>query len=370
MPAKSMLANCFEYLGGNNKPYFTTMTLTFQNITHRYGGNLVLDSLTLEAKAGEITCLLGASGSGKSTLLRLAAGLEPLQEGSIDIDGKTVAIPGDEPSPERRPVGLMFQENALFPHKTVGENVGFGLNHLSKEKRRVEVGDLLESVGLAGFGKRYPHTLSGGQQQRVALARSLAPQPKIFLMDEPYASIDAALRKSLGESARQTLKRRNAATILVTHDPNEAMEMADLIAVLDRGKIIQAANPQELYEKPCDPRVAEMFGNAQRVDAVVCKGGFETGYGLIHAEVTGFDLKQTCELVIRPAGLTIARRESSPLKVVDVRFVGSGWIVYLLLESDSVSSSMPLRVYLNDRPDFGEGQGVELTACSKEFFAF
>src|SRR5690606_5202233 len=164
------------------------MSLAFRNVGHSYGSHRVLSGVTLEARPGEILCLLGASGSGKTTLLRLAAGLEPLQEGSIELDGAVLATPGRDVAPERRAFGMVFQDHALFPHLTVAENIAFGLAGRPKDEIARTVAGRLAAVGLAGFEARYPHTLSGGQQQRVALARALAPSPAAMLLDEPFAS--------------------------------------------------------------------------------------------------------------------------------------------------------------------------------------
>jgi len=344
------------------------MSLEYQNVTHSYGKNTVLRSLSLTAKAGEITCLFGASGSGKSTLLRLAAGLEPLQEGSISVEGEVMAMPGKEPPPEARPVGLMFQENALFPHMNVAQNIAFGLGR-SAVKKEALVGELLQSVGLPGFEKRYPHTLSGGQQQRIALARSLAPKPKILLMDEPYASIDSTLRRTLREAARQTLKQNKTTTILVTHDPAEAMEMADVIAVLDAGNIVQFAPPQTLYGRPEKAEVAALFGDAQVVEADALDGGYMCAYGLIVPARGLQDHRGHCKLVVRPTGLEIKKDKASELKVVDLRFNGNGHLAYLA-PKDPPPSLSPLRVLIDDAMVLDVGDKVSVRARDKDFFIF
>ena len=345
------------------------MTLTFQNISHAYGDNAVLKNVNLEAKAGEITCLLGPSGGGKSTMLRLAAGLEPLQAGEILVDGETLATPGDEPAPEDRPVGLMFQENALFPHMTLAENIAFGLEGKTRAEKEAIASSLLKSIGLPDFESRYPHTLSGGQQQRVALARSLAPKPRVLLMDEPYASIDSTLRRSLRESARRTLKESGTTTILVTHDPSEAMEMADVIAVLDAGKIVQAATPKELYENPVDPTVAGLFGNAQTIPALCTETGYLTDYGSIGCPKADTSERKNCTLVVRPSGLTLEKVEEASLRIADIRFVGSSWLVFLL-PVEAAPSLAPLRVSVPNVDNLGVGDNVRLSAASREFFVF
>ncbi len=347
------------------------MSLRFINISHAYQDAQVLDHLSLTAQAGEITCLLGPSGGGKSTLLRLAAGLETVQTGSIELDGKLLASAATNPPPEKRPIGLMFQENALFPHMTVTENIAFGLNDLPKPKQQQRVESLLEMAGMALFKQRYPHQLSGGEQQRIALLRSLAPQPQVILMDEPYASIDITLRRSMREAARHTLKQMGATTILVTHDPSEAMEMADMIAVLDHGKILQAGTPQTIYEQPVAPSVAALFGDAQLLDAGITGQGFHTAYGDIQApmQATQPNTNEHCQLAIRPNGLRLEKNSHSPLEIIDMRYIGEGWIAFLLPER-ARPSTKPLRVALTQSTTFKITDRVSLHANAEGFYSF
>ena len=248
------------------------MSLEFQGVGHRYGRDEVLKGVTLTAKQGEITCLLGASGSGKSTLLRLAAGLERIQAGEIRLDGGVLSKPGIDPPPERRPVGLVFQDQVLFPHKTALDNVAFGLRELDPRQRRIVAQANLDAVGLGGFSKRYPDTLSGGQQQRVALARALAPAPRVMLLDEPFANVDATLRRSLREDARRALRKSGSIAVIVTHDPDEALELADRIAVMDSGRIVQIDTPDAIWRQPKGRAVAGLFGEAQHLARQGCSG--------------------------------------------------------------------------------------------------
>ncbi|MEO1481130.1 MAG: ABC transporter ATP-binding protein [Myxococcota bacterium] len=342
------------------------MSLKFENISHAYGDVLVLSELDLDVKAGEITCLLGPSGGGKSTLLRLAAGLEILQAGRIEIDGQVYSSPDETVVPERRPIGMMFQDNALFPHMTVGENVAFGLARWPAAKRRTRVESLLHLVGCDALATRYPHQLSGGQQQRVALVRSLAPEPRVLLMDEPYASVDISLRRTLREAARQTLKRDGTTALLVTHDPSEAMEMADTIVVLDAKRILQRGPPQDLYERPAAATVAGLFGDAQRLRARRTDRGFETDFGVI----AGDEGKAgECELVIRPDGLALTKDDNASAVITDLRFVGESWLAFLRPRA-SEGPVEPLRVTIRRADAWQVEDPVSLSRAGKGFFVF
>lgn len=254
------------------------MSLEFRAVSHSYDGAApVLSDVTLAAKAGKITCLLGPSGCGKTTLMKLAAGILPLQHGIISLQGQTLAEPKRSPPPEQRPVGVVFQEGALFAHMTVAQNIGFGLPRSAKKDQKINA--LLDQVGLSNFADRYPHMLSGGQQQRVALARALAPQPSVLLLDEPFANIDIQLRKVLRQQTRAMLKDTQRVVMLVTHDPEEALEMADEIAVLSRGSVLQAGPPQRLYDAPTNLAVATLIGEAQPLTGTLLDSGIETVFG-------------------------------------------------------------------------------------------
>ncbi|MFN4239959.1 MAG: ABC transporter ATP-binding protein [Erythrobacter cryptus] len=251
------------------------MSLEFRHIAHAYGPVRALEDITLAAPAGEITCLLGASGCGKSTLLGLAAGLLRVQQGEIRLDGALLADPRRNPPPEARPVGLVFQDGALFPHMSVAANIAFGL----PKARRDEVEGWLAQVGLAGLGERYPHELSGGQQQRAALARAMAPGPRVLLMDEPFASVDIVLRRALRRECRNLLRAAGATVVLVTHDPAEALDIGDRIAVMERGRIVQFGTPQELHEAPASAAVGAIFSGAQIVAARRVGEGLVSAFG-------------------------------------------------------------------------------------------
>jgi len=346
------------------------MSLSFANLSHAYGNTPVLHGLSLKLNPNEITCLLGPSGSGKSTLLRLAAGLESVQSGRIELGGKVLASAEFNPPPEQRSVGLMFQDNALFPNMSVADNIGFGLTEVNASKRRQRIDELLAMIGLQAYAKRLPHQLSGGQQQRVTLARALAAKPQVLLMDEPYASIDVTLRRSLREAARQTLKSSQTTSVLVTHDPHEAMEMADVIAVLDHGRIMQTGTPRELFERPASVEVAKLFGAAQTLKAQPDQGGIRTSYGKITIEPDRCsDLDNICCAVVRPEGLRVARDKNSNLRVRDLRFIGDAWLAYLLPE-DTSAAMEPLRVLTQHPTSLQLGDPVSVSANTAGFYTF
>ena len=311
------------------------MALEFRNVSHRYGGQEVLRQVSLSAQAAEITCLLGPSGSGKSTLLRLAAGLERLQAGSIHLDGDVLSEPGREPPPELRPVGMVFQDHVLFPHKTVRENVAFGLGGLAPDERQRVVERCLSDVELQTFAGRYPDTLSGGQQQRVALARALAPRPQVMLLDEPFANVDATLRRALREQTRRTLRRTSHVSLVVTHDPDEALELADRIVVLGRGRVLQAGTPAELWRQPETLEVAEMFGQAQHLPGTAAGGVVYTRFGRFEWSRTALPEGEV-DVVARPNAIALRRpgRVDEAPRIDDIRFLGDRYFLLLRRDDD------------------------------------
>ncbi len=246
-----------------------------------FGTHSVLADLDLDVPAGSLTAILGPSGSGKTTLLRLLAGFETLDCGTIRIGEQVIDAAGTHVHPEHRKIGYVPQEGGLFPHLTVEANVAFGL---SRAARRQGVANLLDMVGLGELARRYPHQLSGGQQQRVALARALAIKPEIVLLDEPFASLDAHQRSSVREDVGRILRESSATTLLVTHDQDEALSLADLVAVLRNGKIAQCAPPQELYTWPVDDELARFIGEANVIAGVLDGMLVDTPLGKLTAQ--------------------------------------------------------------------------------------
>jgi iron(III) transport system ATP-binding protein len=251
--------------------------LAVSGLHKAFGAHPVLTGLELDVPAGAFTAILGPSGSGKTTLLRLLAGFEQADAGTITIGGRIVDGPGCHIPPERRKIGYVPQEGALFPHLTVAHNVGFGLP--ARERRGGRTAELLETVGLAGLGARYPHQLSGGQQQRVALARALAIRPEVVLLDEPFASLDAHMRASVRSDVQRICQQAGTTAILVTHDQDEALSLAHRIAVLRDGKIVQYAAPQDLYARPADAALARFVGDANLLDGQLTDAALAAGDG-------------------------------------------------------------------------------------------
>lgn len=241
--------------------------LEVQSLTRSFAGRTVVSDVSLQVAAGQVMCLLGPSGCGKSTTLRMIAGVESPEAGRILIDGQPVFGPGVNLAPEARGVGLMFQDFALFPHLTVAGNVAFGLAG-DKAAKQARVDELLEKVNLSGFGGKHPHELSGGEQQRVALIRALAPRPRVMLMDEPFSGLDNRLRDGIRDATLQVLKAEGAAVLLVTHEPEEAMRMADEIALMRGGQVVQRGAPYNIYNTPVDLEAAAFFSDINVIRGV------------------------------------------------------------------------------------------------------
>lgn len=291
------------------QPVEAPAALALESVTHRYGRRVAVSELSLALEPGEIVCLVGPSGCGKSTLLRLAAGLEPLQTGAVRVAGRMVARAGGGEPPERRGIGLVFQDYALFPHLNVLDNVRFGLRGLDRRAQADRARAVLALVGMAERAEAFPHMLSGGQQQRVALARALAPRPAVLLLDEPFSGLDATLRQQVRAETLAILKRERVATLLVTHDPEEAMFLGDRLAVMQEGRLAQVAPPVEIYTRPASAFVARFFGEVNRLTGVLRGGGVATPFGtLVGANrFEGCCLKDgtPVEVLVRPEGVRL-----------------------------------------------------------------
>lgn len=325
-------------------------TLRLNDISHRFGETLAVDRLSLDIDDGEILCLLGPSGCGKTTSLRLAAGLEDLQSGSIEINGQLVAEAGRAVPPEQRRIGMVFQDYALFPHLTVGGNVGFGLSDVSAGTRAQRVEATLRRVGLQDRIDAYTHQLSGGEQQRVALARALAPEPGLMLMDEPFANLDVTLRNAVRDDTLDLLKSVGASVLLVTHDPEEAMRMADRIAVMQNGRLVQIGSPEDVYLNPSNPFMARFFGPVNEFEAQVTAGIAVTPFGDHHCNLAD----GTVSGIVRPEAVEIAEGGNDG-HVEDSRLIGAYWRVAVKLRDGEA-----LRVRTTQRPP-SVGANVSVT---------
>jgi len=306
---------------------FKPMALGLAGITHVYDTRKAVDDVTLTVAAGELVCLVGPSGCGKTTLLRVAAGLEPLQQGRVVIDGCAVAEPGYVLPPEARGVGFVFQDYALFPHLTVAGNVGFGLHRVSAAERKSRVQDVLRQVGMSDYARAYPHQLSGGMQQRVALARALAPRPRVMLLDEPFSGLDTRLREQIRDDALHVLKSSGTATLMVTHDPEEAMFMADRLAIMRGGRIEQQGGPVEVYSTPATAFVAAFFGQVNEFRSVVASGAVATPLGVLKAPTLADGT--AVDVLVRPEALRLGLPAGHAVtaRVMAARLLGrSSWI--------------------------------------------
>ena len=318
--------------------------LDIRALTVRYpqAAAVVLEELTLALSQGDIGCVVGSSGCGKTTLLRAIAGLVPVASGSIDIGGKQVAGDRIDVPTEKRGVGLVFQDFALFPHLRVDENIAFGLRAVPRGERATRVQRLLDLVGLQSFARKYPHELSGGQQQRVALARALAPSPKLLLMDEPFSNLDVELRARLGAEVRQILKESGTSAILVTHDQQEAFAIADRVGVMHQGRLEQWDRPYEIYHRPGSRYVADFIGQGVFLPArVLDSRRVSIELGVLRGDVplpcsVGCD---TCgrgchvEVLLRPDD--VVHDDASPMtaQVVRKAFRGADFVYTLRLDS-------------------------------------
>jgi iron(III) transport system ATP-binding protein len=310
-------------------------TIDLRSATKRFGDTAVLTGVDLSVPSGSITAVLGASGSGKTTLLRLIAGFEQLDAGSLQIGERILDDGRRAVAPQHRGVGYVPQEGALFPHLTVTGNIAFGLSRTNREK----VKELLDLTGLTGLHKRYPHELSGGQQQRVALARALAVSPDVVLLDEPFSALDASLRGDLRRDVARILAETRTTTVLVTHDQDEALGLADQIALLADGRVLAAAAPRALYRDPPDPGAAASIGEVNILAAQASGGHARCVLGVIAIRSNGLaPVDGPSRLLLRPEQLVIrlsATEQTTPATVVEVEYQGHDALARLRLTGDS-----------------------------------
>lgn len=323
----------------------TALRLEVKDLVRQYAGRKVVDEISLQVQKGQVTCLLGPSGCGKSTTLRMIAGVEKQDAGEIWVDGVLVSGGSVHLPPERRNIGLMFQDFALFPHLRVNENVAFGLSG-DKSVTAQRVADLLKRVGLSAYDEAYPHELSGGEQQRVALARALAPKPSIMLMDEPFSGLDNRLRDGIRDETLEILCEEETAVLLVTHEPEEAMRMADSIALMREGRVVQEGAPYNIFNAPKDRGVVAFFSDINVIRGTVQGSLVQTPFGQFLAP--GVHEGQQIDIVIRPQHVKIDfdRNGRGPSPTIEngtavravverARFVGTESLVDFRLDSDN-----------------------------------
>lgn len=328
--------------------------LRFNRIAKRYGDFTALADISLDIAAGEVVCLLGPSGCGKTTLLRLASGIDRPTSGEVILNGRLVAGSNAFIPPEKRNVGLMFQDFALFPHLTILQNVAFGLRSLDKDIAHREAVAALARVGLERYGDDYPHILSGGQQQRVALARAMAPRPSVILMDEPFSGLDVQLRETIRSETLALLRETRSTCLLVTHDPDEAIQLGDRVAVMRNGYVVQAGNAQELYHEPADLFVARLFSQINELGVTVKNGAVETPFGRYPA--ARHDEGAQVVLCIRQRAVWVnsARNEGQAVtgRVLTARFLGD--LVLLGIGVDGLEQPITSLVRGDHAPAIGD----------------
>lgn len=341
--------------------------LELKNITKKYKGlkHVAVNEVNLEINEGEILALVGESGSGKTTLLRIIAGLEHPESGSIRLKDQEIVSGAFSVPPNRRDVGLMFQDYALFPHLTLFENISYGLKSQTKSDKESEVKHLMQLVDLQEDWNKYPSELSGGQQQRVALARALAPKPKLLLLDEPFSNLDAILREQVRQEIRQIIKSTGITAIMVTHDTKDALSTADQIAVMHKGKLLQKADPKTIHDHPELAYVAELFGKFNSVPVEKEGACYRCAFGCLYAPQNTEEQSENpqAELFFRPNQVELVfnldevTEEDPALSgiVCDRVYVGSGWEI-LVEAPDKYGNTTRIWIFTNTYASIEKGQ--------------
>ncbi|MDS9469954.1 ABC transporter ATP-binding protein [Paracoccus sp. MBLB3053] len=342
------------------------IALHLEKISRRFGGRTVLSDISLTLPAGRISCLLGESGCGKSTLLRIISGVDRPDGGNILMNGNEIVGPNRFVEPESRRIGFMFQDYALFPHLSVAENLAFGLRALSKADQLRRVREIADRIGILHLLDRFPYSLSGGEQQRVALARALAPEPAILLMDEPFSNLDQGLRERVRKETVDILRKLGMTAIIVTHDPQEALAVGDMIVLMRRGQIEQTGSPFDIYDRPISSYAAEFMGPCNRLAGIWSGGSVETPIGRFPAllSLPEGSLVLAC---IRPQALSIGPDgEGISARIVGKTFMG---------ESEQIDISVhplaePLRMHSHERVPMAVGEKVSLLLNGAQVHVF
>ncbi|WP_435064364.1 ABC transporter ATP-binding protein [Halobaculum sp. EA56] len=347
------------------------VVLELDGVVKRYGSETAVSGMDLTVREGELVTLLGPSGCGKTTTLRLVAGLETPTEGTISVGGEVVAGEGSVVPPEERDVGLVFQEFALFPHLTVAENVAFGLEDPDSAEADERVADLLDLVGLADYGDRSPGDLSGGQRQRVALARSLAPEPDVLLLDEPFSNLDVSLRVRMREEVKRILEEAGVTAVSVTHDQEEALSLSDRVAVVNDGAVEQVGTPGEVFEHPASRFVASFLGQASFLPARVTGDGVETAVGSYDRDrLKGLDdayVGTGVDVLVRPDDLraTPVAEGDADGEVIRRQYTGPSFVYHVRLNDGTV-----VRCLHNHTEEFAVGEPVAVTLVADHALAW
>ncbi len=334
--------------------------LEVENISHSYGPQEIIQNLSFTVETGEIACLLGPSGCGKTTLLRLLAGLIHLQSGSIRLDGRSVSEParGIEIPPEKRNVGFMFQDYALFPHLDIFHNITFGIENPSPPKL-AEIQRAMIQMDIVELTDAYPHTLSGGQQQRVALLRALSPVPRLLLLDEPFSGLDINLRTQVREDTLTLLKQTGVTTLMVTHDPQEAMYLADHILIMRNGKVEQSGSPREIYQFPATEFAARFVGQTNILQGIILSTNYDEVMTTIGAvpclSMRGLEFGTDAFISIRPESFEIDPRGPFLGKICNIRYAGQSMLLEVeIIDEIGKGHRLKMRVHPNLRVDVGE----------------
>lgn len=333
--------------------------LSVDNIRISYGGSPVIEGLSFNITQGEIACLLGASGCGKTSVLRAIAGFQKLSDGVLSLGGQRLSSTHTQLPPEKRDIGMVFQEHALFPHLTVRENIRFGLVKLAPEEQQSRCTDMLELTRLAGLENRYPHQLSGGQQQRVALARAMATHPRLLLLDEPFSNLDAELRNQLALEVRDILTSRDTSAILVTHDQAEAFTFAEHVGVIHQGTLQQWDTPHNLYHQPTNRMVASFIGRGALVPGEVnSTGSVTTELGEFAKRGSQFEVGQQVDVLLRPEDVVYDDTAALTATVTAREFSGATTIYRLRL-----GNGLEMESTLTRSRDFQPGDQVSIGVC-------
>lgn len=330
------------------------------------GGARLLQGVSFAIRKGEIACLLGPSGCGKTSILRAIAGfIEPVQ-GEIRLQGEVLSRPGFSRSPEKRRISMVFQDYALFPHMTVRDNIVFGLQGLSGRARADKCDFLLGLTQLDHLARRYPHELSGGQQQRVALARSLAVEPDVLLLDEPFSGLDTELRRSLSFKIRELLKNQRTTAIVVTHDQEEAFALGDSVGVMADGVLHQWASPYDLYHKPCNRFVADFVGRGVFLPGTTSEGGVETELGLLRGQINRqLPSGREVQVLLRPDDVMLDGACGREAIVSNKHFMGTSTLYMLRLPSGhQIESNLP------SHEDFAVGSSIRVRVDADHLIVF